>query len=241
MAKLTIGGPAKEDMQVVEVLSSKLEKHVSFRGGQYLDVGCGNGSFTERLGRDFSNTIGIDIEPKRLREYQRKIREKAHRSSAIVQMTADHLGFQDRSFDVVTAIEVIEHIPKLERAMSEIARVVRRGGIFAITCPNRLFPFETHGIWWRGKEIKGRFPLLPYLPPLHRRLALARVFSVRDLDKLLVKHGFQRIAIDYAYPTFERGHRLGRMMRPTRKVMRYLENSPLRRFGVSIVAIYRKK
>jgi SAM-dependent methyltransferase len=234
------GSPADDGWEVVRVLSGKLARQIEFRGERYLDVGCGNGSFTLGLGRDFSETVGIDVEEDRLAEFQRKIDEQRIPHTTIQSMSAESMAFPDDHFDVVTAIEVIEHIPHLETALDEIRRVLKPGGIFGITCPNRLFPFETHGIWWRGEEKAGRFPLLPYIPPLHDRLALARVFTARDLQRLLLSRGFERIALDYAYPTFERGNRLGRLARPLKGLMRTLEDSPLRMFGVSIVASYRK-
>jgi SAM-dependent methyltransferase len=233
-----LGEPAGEGMLVTEVLSSKLERLIRFEGHRYLDVGCGNGSFTVNLGRRFDQVYGIDVEPGRVRSFKRKVDGQADRRALLALMSAERTGFPTGFFDVITAIEVFEHIPDLERAAAELARILKPRGFLGLTCPNRLFPFETHGVRWRGREIWGRFPLLPYLPALHRRFALARVFTVADLDRLLVKHGFVRIGLDYAYPTFERGNRLGRLMRPFRTVMRLGEESPLKIFGVSIVAAY---
>jgi hypothetical protein len=66
------------------------------------------------------------------------------------------------------------------------------------------------------------------------------VFTANDLQRLLLPRGFSRLGVDYAYPTFERGNRLGRLARPLKRLMRTLEYSPLRRFGVSIVTAYQK-
>ncbi len=235
-----LGGPAQDAWEVVEVLSGKLARQIDFRGERYLDVGCGNGSFTLGLGEGFAETYGIDVEEDRLADFRRKIDERGIPSTTVQWMSAETMDFPDDHFDVITAIEVIEHIPDLEATLDEIQRVLKPGGSFGITCPNRLFPFETHGIWWRGQEKGGRFPLLPYIPPLHNRFALARVFTARDLQRLLLPRGFERLDLDYAYPTFERGNRLGRLARPLKGLMRTLEDSPLRRFGVSIVTSYRK-
>src|SRR5207249_11385808 len=128
----------------------------------------------------------------------------------------------------------------LQLTLSEFSRVLQTGGTVGITCPNWLFPFETHGIWWRGMEIKGRIPLLPYIPFLHRKYALANVFGVSQLDSLMRCHGFCRTGLDFAFPTFERGSRFGKVLRPFGCLMRLLEESPLRPFGVSIIASYQK-
>jgi SAM-dependent methyltransferase len=184
--------------------------------------------------------FGIDVESERLADFRRKIQARGLKNYTVMSMSAEKMDFPDNYFDVVTAIEVIEHIPNLGVALDEIHRVLKPGGIFGITCPNRLFPFETHGIWWRGEEKNGRYPLLPYIPPLHRRLALARVFTANDPQHLLLPRGFRRLDLDYAYPTFERGNQLGRIARPLRGLMRTLEQTRLRRFDVSLVASYQK-
>jgi hypothetical protein len=87
----------------------------------------------------------------------------------------------------------------------------------------------------------GRVPLLTYFPWLHSRLALARVFTVRDLDSLFGVGGLRRCSIDYAWPSFEhRGNPLQRFFRPTFGLMRKLERSPLRMFGTSVIVKYVK-
>lgn len=150
------------------------------------------------------------------------------------------MGFADESFDLISAIEVLEHIPDLTKAILEISRVLKRGGYFCITCPNQWFPFETHGIKLLGREIGGRYPLLTYFPYIYSRIALARVFTVRSLDQIILPVGFRRIGLAFAFSTFERGSQWGKLMRPFRKLMRWLEHTPLRVFGVSIVAVYQK-
>jgi len=234
-----LGGPAHENMLVVEVLSEKLQNLVAFQGENYLDVGCGNGAFTLLLGKEFTRTFGIDVESSRLEVFLQKANSGDDRVF-VVQMSAEEMGFPKEYFDIITAIEVIEHIPNLTKALLETNRVLKPGGMFCITCPNRLFPFETHGIKWRGREIAGRVPLLPYIPGLHSKFALARVFTLHKLDNLLLPLGFRRMGVDFAFPTLERGSRIGRAMRPFRSLMRFLELTPLKIFGVSIVVCYEK-
>jgi hypothetical protein len=119
--------------------------------------------------------------------------------------------------------------------------VLRSGGELLITVPNRWFPFENHGMRIGSREFATRIPLLPYLPWLHRRLSLARVFTVRDLDSLFVTRGLKRVAVDYAWPTFEHGgNPLQRFLRPLFGLMRWLEQSPLRLLGTSVVVRYVK-
>ena len=61
-------------------------------------------------------------------------------------MSSCKMDFPNEYFDAILTIEAIEHIPNLISAISEFYRVLKKGGELIITCPNRLFPFENHGI-----------------------------------------------------------------------------------------------
>jgi len=54
----------------------------------------------------------------------------------------------------------------------------------------------------------------------------------------LKKIGFHRTGLDFAFPTLERGNKLGMIMRPFRRCFRVLEKTLLKIFGVSIIAAY---
>jgi len=84
-------------------------------------------------------------------------------------------------------------------------------------------------------------PLLTYIPFLHSRWALARVFTVRALDRLFVGRGLVRTAVDYAWPTFEHGgNPFQKYLQPLFGLMRVMENSPMRLFGSSVIVRYVK-
>jgi len=201
-----------------------------------LDVGCGDGAFTIPLGARFKEVYGIDVQEIYLERFREKV--AGQNEFKIRNMSASAMDFRDGFFDTIVTIETIEHIPDLLGAVAEFSRVLRKGGQLLITCPNRLFPFENHGIRL-GSRSFGRFPLITYFPPLHDRLSLARVFTVRKLDQLLLPLKFQRIKLDYAWPTFEHGgNRFQRLLKPFFGAMRWMESSPLRMFGTSIVVRY---
>ena len=154
-------------------------------------------------------------------------------------MSASAMTFPDAHFDTIVSIETLEHIPDLAGAAKEMHRVLRPGGELLITVPNRWFPFENHGMRIGSWERHGRIPLLTYLPFLHRRWSLARVFKASDLDALFVPHGMERTATAYAWPTFEHGgNRLQPLLKPLFGAMRALEESPLRMFGTSVIVRY---
>jgi ubiquinone/menaquinone biosynthesis C-methylase UbiE len=106
-------------------------------GHDILDAGCGEGITLEKLVRLFpeKRVVGVDTEPENL--------EICLRHKLPVQEGSLYaLPFADESFDTVLFSEVIEHLDRPEKALSEIYRVLRPGGRAVIIFPNdRTFMF----------------------------------------------------------------------------------------------------
>jgi SAM-dependent methyltransferase len=208
-------------------------------GDRLLDVGCASGEYTESLARGFASTDAIDIEPERLEVFDKRLADQgiAHRI-VITQMSAGQMTFRGETFDAVTAIEVLEHIPDLAAALDEIHRVLRPGGRFLVTGPNRWFPFETHGVWFRGRRYPPtRAPFLTWIPPLHRRMANARSFTISSLRRTIEPHGFRLTGYTRLMPPFDRS-RAGKRMRP---ITDRLERTPLGVFGITLVMVFERR
>ena len=103
-------------------------------------------------------------------------------------------------------------------------------------CPNRGYPFETHGIYWRGRYRFGNIPLVNYLPRGWRdRLAPhVEVYTRRDLEILfagLPVRYIERAVVFGAYDNIiARRPHLGRALRA---VLQALEQTPLQALGLS--------
>lgn len=98
-----------------------------------LDVGSGRGAFLWPLLDAFPtlSVTTIDLLDYRVADMQ------AMRGGGVALLSASRqdvtaLTFADRSFDVVTMLEVLEHIPNTERALTEVCRVARRCVIFSV-------------------------------------------------------------------------------------------------------------
>jgi ubiquinone/menaquinone biosynthesis C-methylase UbiE len=169
----------------------------------YLDLGCGNGSLTELLSPLFLRSIAIDVEVGRLLDFLKHL--PAHGSrTLIVRAEAQQLPLDDSCVDFVSSFEVLEHLPFLEASLDELARVTKTSALVVVSVPQVGFPFENHGMRLGRWTLERKIPLLPYFPPLHRRFALARVFSSRKLDRLFFERGFDVVATEYVTPQFER-------------------------------------
>jgi SAM-dependent methyltransferase len=95
------------------------------RGKDVLEVGCGTGLVLERIRRFARSAVGIDLSPKML--------ELARARQLDVQLgDATRLPFADDSFDVACSFKVLAHVRDIDRALSEMARVVRPGGVVIV-------------------------------------------------------------------------------------------------------------
>jgi len=213
-----------------------------FRGGRLLDVGCGNGAYTVQLASHFRRVDAIDVEPEHLKELEGHLAAEPPSSKVDVhRMSAEAIDFGSETFDAVTAIEVLEHVVHLPAAMREIARVVKPGGLLYVSVPNRLFPLETHTVVLPGsrREIAGRLmPLLPYVKPLHRRLAKARNFSDDELVAAASAVGFTTVGVGHVMPPFDHWQFGRRWIKP---LTERVERSPFGRFGVSIIGVFERR
>jgi ubiquinone/menaquinone biosynthesis C-methylase UbiE len=101
-----------------------------------LEVGCGTGLLLERIARFARSTKGIDLSDGML--------EKARARGLDVTLgSATELPFADASFDVACSFKVLPHVRDIERALSEMTRVVRPGGTVVIELYN---PFSLRGL-----------------------------------------------------------------------------------------------
>lgn len=105
-------------------------------GRDVLEVGCGTGLVLMRI-REFARTAkGVDLSPGML--------EKAQARGLSVQLgSATELPFESNQFDVTCSFKVLAHVPEIEKALSEMARVTRPGGVVLAEFYN---PFSLRGL-----------------------------------------------------------------------------------------------
>jgi SAM-dependent methyltransferase len=176
-------------------------------------------------------------------EHERAVQARV-RATGVVQAVGEHLPFRNNTFDLVFNNEVIEHVADDCQTVREMVRVTRPGGHVVTFCPNRLWPFETHGIYWRGTYFFGNKPLVNYLPnALRNRLAPhVRIYSRRSLLALFHNLPVEVTHYQTAYPGFDnvvkRFSRIGPLIR---SLSYKLEGWPISgRFGLSHFLVVQK-
>jgi cyclopropane fatty-acyl-phospholipid synthase-like methyltransferase len=105
----------------------ELKAQLSLEGSaRLLDLGCGNGDKLARLAERFE-VVGVDLSEEQLRLAGARVPE-----AKLVHGDFSELEFEDESFDAVTALYSITHVPRAEHAalFDRVARWLRPGGFF---------------------------------------------------------------------------------------------------------------
>jgi len=197
--------------------------------GILLENGCGVGMYVEHLSPLGGRVYGLEYDFDRARE-------AGARSPGIINAAGEKLPYPDSTFDLILSHEVLEHVQDDADAVREMVRVLRSNGRIVLFVPNRGYPFETHGIYWRGKYHFGNIPFVNWLPRRWRnKLAPhVRVYSTGDLEKLfaaLPVRIVERTVIFGAYDNLIA--RFGVAGRLLRGLLQFLERTPFRVFGLS--------
>jgi SAM-dependent methyltransferase len=114
-------------------------------GHRVLDLGCGGGRHAFEAYRRGANVVAFDLDPAELTPVRGMFGAMLEAGEAIrgagataVCGNATAMPFGDGVFDRVIAAEILEHVPDDQRAMNELARVLRPGGLAAVTVPSWL-------------------------------------------------------------------------------------------------------
>ncbi len=197
--------------------------------GRILENGCGVGMYMGQLAPFGGEVLGLEYDFERAAEARRN-------SPNVINAAGEALPVPASVFDLILSHEVIEHVQDDRLAVCEMIRALRPGGRLVLFVPNRGYPFETHGIYWRGKYHFGNKPFVNYLPRRWRdRLAPhVRVYSPADLERLfsdLPVRFIERTVIFGAYDNIIA--RIGPLGRVLRTVLQMLEGTPLKILGLS--------
>jgi SAM-dependent methyltransferase len=197
--------------------------------GRVLENGCGVGMYAERLSRFGGAVIGLEYDFERAAEARKKSRH-------IINAAGECIPLPSSTFDLILSHEVLEHVQDDRGALCEMVRALRPGGRIMLFVPNRGYPFETHGMYWKGRYSFGNKLFVNYLPRvLRNKLAPhVRVYSKRDLEKLfdgLPVRFVERTIIFGAYDNIIA--RFGSSGKVLRGILQFLERTPLKIFGLS--------
>ncbi|MGD9892444.1 MAG: class I SAM-dependent methyltransferase [Dehalococcoidia bacterium] len=235
---ITLGHPSYVWRSGQERRLSLIRRYAPLDGMRVLDIGCGLGAYVANFGRFTDEAYGMDVDPPRVQEGRRR------GIGNLLLAAAESLPFAAGTFDVIVLNEVIEHVRDDRATLREALRILRPGGSVVIFAPNRLYPFETHGVYLGKRYVFGNIPLVNWLPnPVRNRVVPhARAYLRGDIRRLVRRLPADMLVHGYVYPGFDNiaGRSPGGATL-LRKVLYLLESTPLNRFGLSHFVVLRRR
>jgi len=136
---------SKHDDQYLKNYINFVNKYADINQ-RILDLGCGNGRSTYLISTLNKNivAVGCDISYRFLSSLGQGKGDAAKYCTA----DASKLPFADQSMDIVSCFQLIEHISEPDKVISEMIRVVKKGGLIIILSPNLFSPFPVIRMLW---------------------------------------------------------------------------------------------
>lgn len=206
-------------------------------GARVLEAGMGLGTYAAKISERYDSEVdGFDIEVERTAQARSSISHAVVAAAEYVPYPADH-------FDSIFSNEVIEHVESDQATVRELVRVLKPGGRIVIFVPNRWYPFETHGHYWKGEYHFGNSPLINYLPDRWRdQLAPhVRAYTKRSLRRLFDDLPVRVVHHRRIYGGYDNLiARLGTPMRWARNILYLFEGTPFDTWGLSHLLVVEK-
>jgi len=174
-----ITGKAKETIHPKHLIKAEpwFLKFLS-KSDVVLDIGCGNGQNVMKSAKYVKKIIGLDLDLKELEKGKREAKRKKIKNLEFYQSSAEEkLKFKNESFDKVLFFDVLEHLENQDLSLSEIWRVLKKGGFLFVSVPNK------NTSW---KKLQRSFGLNYFSDPDHKR-----EYSKNEIKKLLGKRQFK--------------------------------------------------
>ena len=200
-----------------------------------LDVGCGTGKGQESFGK-LGTVFGVDFSQDALMFCHERGLER------IARANAEALPIQSNKFDVVITLDTIEHIPDDQKAVSEIARILKPGGVIMLNVPAYQWLWGPHDVALMHQRRYTRTQV--------RKLLESNGFTIERLSYHIF-FLFPLVALSRFISKFKRGEpdaklpSIPRWVESIFKVVQRGEAALIARsnlpWGSSIVAVARKK
>ncbi|MBX7258909.1 MAG: class I SAM-dependent methyltransferase [Candidatus Hydrogenedentes bacterium] len=131
LERLLVNNPVRTWMLRQLALDLLARHAVSLSGKRVLEIGCGQGSGTELLLRDCGadKVFAFDYDPRQLNRAKQRHRAHGIGGTCLFVGDGERLPFANEQFDVIVEFAILHHMPGWRLAVSEIARVLRPGGI----------------------------------------------------------------------------------------------------------------
>lgn len=183
------GKPAEYGAEIIRRRFRLTAERVELKGKIVLDFGSGTGAQTLAFADSGCSIVAVDVHI----EHLKTLTDHAVGTEDLLAILYDgrHLPIATGTIDGVVSYDVLEHVADESQALREVHRVLKPGGFFVVSVPNKAWIFETHGaklplLPWN------RVPFFSWLPrSIHSRFANARIYRKRDIVSLLAANSFE--------------------------------------------------
>lgn len=215
-----------------------IAKWAKLDSASILIDGCGVGMYPSQIQRRYqpAEVHAFDI------EFDRVIEAREETPNALVA-AGEYAPYADNTFDTILSHEVIEHVQDDRRTAQEMVRMLKSGGRIVLFCPNRWYPFETHGHYWKGEYHFGNTPLINYLPDKWRNQLAphVRAYSKRGIRSLFDGEPVKFVHHSRIYGGYDNIiARLGNTGKIIRDLLYKLEETPMDTWGLSHFLVVEK-
>ena len=223
------------------------EMLVPLTAGKVLDLGCGSGDLVNFYVSKGARYVGVDLSRNMIERANVNYASWVQQKKAVFQVAdCEALPFSDGEFDVLSAVALIEYLPDPSKALDEISRVVKIGGVALITVPNKKC---------FNSRIRDFFaPIRNLLFPLYLKwkkaplAAMKRVthYSYRqeEIDFLMNTRGFRRIGerfTNFYIIPHPADHLMPKIyMRMSECIDRGRQDQKYKDWAANYIALYRK-
>ena len=114
-----------------------IARHAHLEGATVLDIGCGGGILAEAMARRSARVTGIDLSEKALRVAELHLHESGLSIEYVKASPEEYAAQHPGEFDLVTCMELLEHVPEPASMVAACARLVRPGGQVFFSTINR--------------------------------------------------------------------------------------------------------
>lgn len=163
-----------------------IQSHVDLAKQKAIDVGCGGGILSESLARDGAIVTAIDLAPQSIEVAKLHLYE----SNLEIDYQCIELGAfterNEKTYDVVTCMEMLEHVPDPEYIIANCAKLLKDGGVAFFSTLNKSYKSYLLGI------LAAEYVLNLVPKGTHE---YAKFITPADLRRMLVKNGLELIDI----------------------------------------------
>ena len=132
--RLSLSSPRiSQERRRFQSINSRITTDLPYK---ILDAGCGDSELLIEIGSKKHTLFGLDISAKRLTKYSKKNLRENGTQAFLAGGALESIPYKDESFDIVICSEVLEHLVDYAKAVKEVRRVLKQGGLFVLAVPN---------------------------------------------------------------------------------------------------------